>query len=545
MFAKLLGLSIRFKLAVLVGLTLFVLAALGVVAERLMGAIHGGTERIYDHRVVPMKTLKLIADDYAVLVIDAVNKVNAGLLSPREALRDLRAASRRIDANWEAFKDHDLGPEEQRLMREAERLFARADQRIADLEGTLSTLGEDGKGALAAFDGPLYAVIDPISAKLAELVDLELEVADYQRRQAETLHAQGSFWFMLAALGTAVLLAGVGYLIYYSVQRPVADLRDAIEHVAAESDLTCRVPVTGKDELGATGGAFNGMLTKLKALVGEIAGASAQLASAGEELSTVSAQTNQGIARQQAETQQVATAMNEMATTVQEVARNAAEAASAAQHADKQAAGGDAVVGEVVGAIRDLAGEVSRTAEAIGALNQESDNIGQVLTVIREIAEQTNLLALNAAIEAARAGDQGRGFAVVADEVRTLASRTHGATQEIQAMIERLQGGAKGAVAAMERGRATAEATVDRAEHAGQALKEIIEAVATINTMNAQIADAAEQQGLVAEEINRNVVAIHDIAGETAQGAEQSARASEELAKLAGDLQHLVGRFRT
>jgi methyl-accepting chemotaxis protein len=194
----------------------------------------------------------------------------------------------------------------------------------------------------------------------------------------------------------------------------------------------------------------------------------------------------------QGSSEQVATAMNEMSATVHEVARNAASAAEATREADAEAQGGRQVMQEMLGSIGTLGHEVERAGEVIGRLHRDAEGIGGILDVIRSVAEQTNLLALNAAIEAARAGDQNRGFAVVADEVRTLAQRTQQSTQEIQAMIERLQAGAKEAVAVTEAGQDQAKASAEHASRTGEALESIGRAVATINDMNTQIATASE-----------------------------------------------------
>lgn len=252
----------------------------------------------------------------------------------------------------------------------------------------------------------------------------------------------------------------------------------------------------------------------------------------------------QGVTRQQVETDQVATAINEMTATVQEVARSATDAATAAHQADQEANNGKGVVAQTVSSIQTLASNVEQAADVIQKLEQDTTEIGGVLDVIKGIADQTNLLALNAAIEAARAGEQGRGFAVVADEVRTLASRTQESTEEINNMIDKLQLGAKNAVAVMEDGREQARTGVEQASKAGDSLSAITHSVATINDMNTQIASAADEQSKVAEEINRNVVNISQVANETASNVTQVADKSSELEGLASVLTTEVERFK-
>ncbi|MFO7603184.1 MAG: methyl-accepting chemotaxis protein [Gammaproteobacteria bacterium] len=347
------------------------------------------------------------------------------------------------------------------------------------------------------------------------------------------------------ALVACVLLL-VAYLFasfYFAVQRSIEAISHATEELA-NGDLTAHIKLTARDEMSDIAGHFNAMTEKFAALIQQVISATGQLASASEEVSSVAKDSARNIDRQRNETDQVATAVNEMSATVSEVASNASSAAGAATNADNEAKGGMAVVTSTANAIAQLAQEIEHAASVIHEVESDSESIGTVLDVIKGIAEQTNLLALNAAIEAARAGEQGRGFAVVADEVRTLASRTQQSTQEIEKMIEKLQTGSRSAVEVMQKSREQAQSGVTQAKEAASSLEAITRAVGTITEMNAQIASAAEEQSSVAEEINKNITSISQISEQTSAGADQTTTASEELARLAADLQRLVGQFK-
>lgn len=345
-----------------------------------------------------------------------------------------------------------------------------------------------------------------------------------------------------AVAAVSIMVALASYLGQHAARRA----EKVVERInsIADGDFTRSISLTGKDEFAWMSWKCDTVQKNLSKIMRDVRGNSEQLATAAEKLSQITEQSRKGVMNQSQKTEQVAVAMSEMSSTVHEVARNASHAAKAANDANEQARGGTSVVKNTIQSIEQLAIEVERAAETINKLKEDSVNIGTVLDVIRGIAEQTNLLALNAAIEAARAGEQGRGFAVVADEVRTLASRTQQSTQEIQGMIERLQGGANQAVSAMTQGRNAARNSVDQAINAGQSLETINRFIDTIKDMNTQIANAAEGQSNTAEEINRNIVNISSISHETARSAEQTAQASEELAHLATQLQSQVSSFR-
>jgi len=398
-----------------------------------------------------------------------------------------------------------------------------------------------GNAMMSDFDAAAEALaqkIDPFMASSNQLA-LNLQAATWE--SSSTVHSLSIAFSGLFLLVLAAIITCNQTYVLNPLKRLTAMVRDIAE---GEGDLTQRLDESKQDEFGELSRWFNVFINNLQNTMGNITGVSQQLASAAEQMAVITEQTNQNILQQRDQTDLVATATTQMAATINEVAKSASDADEAAKQAHKEASTGSQVVGQTIDTTKRLADEVDRTTHAIQDLENDSDNIGSVLDVIRGIAEQTNLLALNAAIEAARAGEQGRGFAVVADEVRTLASRTQESTQEIQSMIERLQHGAKQAAMVMDESRQCSLNSVEQASMADQSLQEITTSVGIITDMNAQIASASEEQGAVINEINSNVINISQIANQTADGAKEIAASSQELSGLANQLHSVVGQFK-
>ncbi len=373
---------------------------------------------------------------------------------------------------------------------------------------------------------------------------IEAQVAAVQAQVQERM--QGVVLSIVGvALVVLLLIAAAGMLLANTILRPLNLMKANLDDIAAgEGDLTRRLTITSHDELGELAGSFNRFVDKIHGLVRQISEMTTQLTGLVHQVSDQAQRSDQAMERQRHETDQVATAINEMSAAAQEVAKSAQNAAVAAQQTDEEGQAAKRVVAGSIEKIHALVDDIRSSGVSLDSLQKDVSSIVSVLGVIRSIAEQTNLLALNAAIEAARAGEAGRGFAVVADEVRALASRTQISTQEIQGMIDRLQAGTQSAVEAMRRSSEAGDGTSAQANEAGASLDTMAQLIATINSMNAQIASAAEEQTAVAEEINRSVhqiaVAVDNVADETQQGAQTS----RSLADLGQRLGGLVGQFR-
>ncbi|MFB2637715.1 MULTISPECIES: methyl-accepting chemotaxis protein [Shewanella] len=538
------GLQIKQKMFIGILVPLVMLLTIGFIAINMMGKIEYGVERIYNDRVVPLDDLKVIADKYAVDVIDAANKANAGGFSASQAIDALSSAKSTVNQRWQKYLATELTKEESQLAQQAERLFIPANDQIEQLITYLRGFNGDVVHKLNDKILPLYNAIDPISGKVSELIDLQIKIAGQEKDSVNNIYYSSISIFITLA-GIAMLISIViGLWVNRSVMNPIRDIVQNLKIIRQDSDLTVKFKTFNDDELGQISTSLTQVIEHLRGILHSIAEAANTVNSSATELGSFTQETNKRMQQQQAETEQTATAMNEMTATVAEVAQSAAAAADSAKDADNYAANGNHIVMQSITSMSQLSEQIQKTAQVIGFLSNESQNIGRVLDVIKSIAEQTNLLALNAAIEAARAGEQGRGFAVVADEVRTLAQRTQKSTQEIEAMIATLQQGVKEAVNAMEVGINQVDDANDKANQAGQALKEIVASVDNITELNTHIATAAEEQSSVAESINRSIIAISDIAEHSTNSALELSESVINLTKLANSMRNQVSAFR-
>lgn len=539
------NLSLKSRLIVLISIPLVAIAGLSIYALMVFADINRGVTSIYNDRVVPLNDLKTISDDYAVLVIDAINKANAGRVSPKEALDQIEKAESAISANWQGYTQTLLTDRERQLVREAEALFSAADQAIGEAKTILRRAPSNAEAQLDQIDGPLYEAIDPVTEKIGELIELQLDVAARERASVGELYAQSQLLYPSTAVVAAVVSIGASVLIILSVTGPIQSMRNLMQSVAEKSDLSQRLKVVGKDELAQLGQSLNHMLNEFGQVISRLSAVSDEVATASEELSSINANVERNIESQSEQTDQVATAMNQMSAASNDVARSAEEAKSAARSAKEQG-----IEGRVRGekgreALHRLSEDIRRVANQINSLENKSLEIQKVTQVINDIADQTNLLALNAAIEAARAGEHGRGFSVVADEVRSLAKRTQTSTAEIAGVIQGLTEESKATVAVMQSGLEQVEENRMLIDGIAETLNSIGDAIDHIVQMGEQIASASEEQSVAADQVSGNLTHIVDLSSQNLDGAKQSAEASHELARLAAEMKDRVSSFRT
>ena len=390
-------------------------------------------------------------------------------------------------------------------------------------------------------------IMNPGYAKASVAIDalIQLQVDAAKKEHEQVVKTTGII--RIAAIATIViglaLSIVLGLIITRSVNCGVRELAITAKKLA-NGELTARVNWDSTDELGDVGRAFNQMATEFSSLISQVrqsadqvATAAAMQASTAEKVSAISDNQTQQAAI-------AATSIENLNSAVKEIAQKTDNVVTSANDASVMASEGQQVVNKAVLGIQQVAITVSESAQLMVALGKRSDEIGQIVNVIKDIAEQTNLLALNAAIEAARAGEQGRGFAVVADEVRKLAERTATATSEISKMISAIQSETGNAVTTMEKGSSQVSDGVALANQAGQSLQNINSSVKRVVEMIEQISEATRSQSEATNEITKRVEHIAEMARENTSSVDETTHASRDLQKLSGHLQQVVSRFK-
>ncbi len=387
------------------------------------------------------------------------------------------------------------------------------------------------------FKGLIFKSID----KMVEIQELRAN-EDYVSRT--TLINQVISIVIIASICLIVLFTVTSIFTIRSIVGPIKTVVESAKEVA-KGDLTRTIDLNSTDEMGVMACELNTMLTKLNKVFLAITAEAEGIFKSAEGLSEVSEYLLTGTNEQKVQVEQIATATNEMSQTITEMSKNALEASEITKESFDSATSGRDISEQTKASITRLVRSVSEASEAIMVLGKSSEEIGEIVSVIKDIADQTNLLALNAAIEAARAGDHGRGFAVVADEVKKLAERTSKATEEIAGKIQANQKETKEVILSMKQSKLVADEAIATTSDARDALQKIVESSENAMDIVHRIAAATEEQSAAAEEVSQTMENTAEVINGTYVLSENVKKVSDNLAMVAAELKTQMEGFRT
>jgi methyl-accepting chemotaxis protein len=521
--------SINTKILLTVGLVALVAATVGLFGMVQLAAVSGKADDVYVKGIEPLLRVERVYQAELKVKADVALQAATQSRTDQEEHEELiKIDQAGLDA---ALAEYEAGPGvagREAHVAQFKQAWAQFQKLYTETLLPLARAG-DVKAWDEAYDTKGAEPIARAGAALEELQRLETGGAKANAEASVRIAADARRAVLIVlVIGLAIALAAALYvarMIVGPVQR-VAAVLDAV----ADGDLTRRVDLDSKDELGAmarsvdraTGSMQTALRTidesaaALGAASAQLAGTSAQIAASAEESSAQAGVVSAAADQVSRNVQTVASSSEEMGASIREIAQNANEAVKVAAQAVSVA---------------------EATNQTVGKLGESSTEIGNVVKVITSIAEQTNLLALNATIEAARAGEAGKGFAVVANEVKDLAQETARATEDISRRVDAIQSDTAGAV---------------------DAIAEISRIIGQINDYQLTIASAVEEQTATTNEMNRsvsdaatgsteiavNISGVATAAASTTEGVTESQRAVDELSRMSAELRTLVARYR-
>ena len=342
---------------------------------------------------------------------------------------------------------------------------------------------------------------DAVDSVLERLSRLKEQDGKKAYNESAAIYSDEREYLFLMVIGA--VFAGIGFGLYISklISKPI-NKSVAFAVALAEGDLTQKIDINQKDEIGTLADALNKMIGKIREVVANVKVATDNVSTGSLELSASSEELSQGATEQASSAEEVSSSMEQMTSNIKQNADNAQQTEKIAlKCADDTKAGGKAVI-ETASAMKEIAGKIS---------------------IIEEIARQTNLLALNAAIEAARAGEHGKGFAVVASEVRKLAERSQTAAAEINKL---------------------SASSIKIAEEAGEMFTRIVPDIQRTAELVQEITASSGEQNSGAEQINSAIQQLNQVVQQNASASEQMASTAEELSSQAEQLQDAISYFK-
>lgn len=533
--------KVKYKLIILVCFPILITLTLGFGIHRSLSVLSQSTSDVIELRLKPTLMLQEINRVYSRDIIDLTHKTRAQMLFWNESEQALTAATERLDTLWQQYRALPLSDEELALLESSEEAFTQADTVINQLFDFIEQKSAYSMGSFV--DLELYGAIEPMLQLLSQLSELQSLKAEQTVAQAAQTRDRNEVLLNMLSLGLVLISTLLGIWIIRGLQGDLNTLLSVITRIESTQDLTLRTGLSKRDEFGDMSRRFDRMIERFADLIQRTQSLTESLQQAAHTLVEVN-QDNRAQSTQQRDalssSEQAMQQLNESAGIVLDHVNQTNALTTEVRELSNA---GNRAVSHTVQAINQVSQLVTHTSESMADLRSHIEEIGTVVTVIRNIAEQTNLLALNAAIEAARAGEQGRGFAVVADEVRSLASRTGESTSQIQTIVEQIQGSTQSAWELMQQGEQATQNAVDQAEDSGRKIERITDQFAVIVDSSRAIQEASSSQNQTVEGMRRQLQSLSELAEDGEKLSEQGMSVAGSVEQTVQTVSEQIGQF--
>ncbi|QDY44152.1 methyl-accepting chemotaxis protein [Candidatus Pantoea soli] len=506
------------KLTFVFAFTLMALLFLGVISIRSLGSAQDRFDYVTTNSLPSINKIGEISQ----LREEARRQILMGLLVTNKDVfyQHLATAKGYLTKTGEAldyYKSHLISNEQDaQLINQTIQDFNIYLEKVNKMVKVYETNGLDAAREMVSDRGETAESSVVVSQKLKELLAYNYNIA---QQFSETNHAQylHTLWFLGVIIVVAVILtAAFSYSILSYIKKGLQNLQGSMKAIEETLDLTLRVNLKKKDELGATAGSFNALVEKFRDVLASVRDASKEVDTASDEIAHSNDDLSSRTESQASSLEQTAASMNQLSATVKHNMDNATDANN--------------FIGKVQTIVNDSNRELNELKGSINDISASSNKISEIISIIDGIAFQTNILALNAAVEAARAGEQGKGFAVVAGEVRSLSQRSSVAAQDIRGLIEE-------AIKNVDRGVVYAANVTTRMN---EALAVVDETTQLIN----QVSNSSKEQSYGIDQVNTAVNQMESNLQQNAAMVEQMSAAANSLSQQAGKLLAEVSCFK-
>lgn len=484
--------------------------------------------------------------------------------------KDIDTANKNFEEVMEYLLSHLTVPQNIDKVKNLQETYKQYNQIVQDLVKLLEN-GQDSE-AIALMNEDGRNMGNQLSIETDEIVEAIQKKLTIENERVSS--KTKSISVQVLSISIIAIMIGIllSIMISRMITRPVKKVSEAMRKLALGNLDIEPVSIKNKDELGEMGTILNGMIAEFRKVVGQVRESSEQVAASSEELAASSDQSTkvsehiavvtqksaEGSEQQMIEFQKVSSSVDQMVSGLHQIARNSEDMQQVVNLTESLTRDGAAAISNVEDQMEKIERTVSGATKIIQSLENKSEEISHIVSIITGIADQTNLLALNAAIEAARAGENGKGFAVVADEVRKLAEDSKKSADQIKEMIAMILNGTVQAVGAMRDGHNQVQEGMKETSQASSAFMEIStsmgnvsDKVKEVTTSVESLVNQSDQVSIAMEQLTqismRSVTANQESSAATEEQLatmEEVSAAANSLAYLSEDLQEIIKHFK-